>query len=702
MSFFAHNHGFQIHGGTFYNVAGGLNIDCPPPLPITGDPAHSAGAQEDWGLEGTISPNLIGLPHLPTFGVHRSAPERSRARHHPYNASGRQQMASNPSEFPRFLQQFTSGQIDDVRTLESENTIHHREAYEAIPSSSGTLISADNPRASATSYLAHLPYSSCNTHREGIPHHLTGIEFISNSGSNSRLGSPSFGVQYNSTVPRPDMHEANAFPAAGAPENQLFQSLPSRREFIPPREPGPYTTITGGTFVSKNTHRQGERGIDLLHSAVALAAIYDSAESFPQPKCHPETRTEMLEDLREWALEPDPESTILWLHGPAGAGKSAIMQTLACELQNAGRLGGSFFFKRGHATRGNGKTLFATIAYQLALGVQWLKAPISNIVEDDPSIIVRSIKIQLQKLISEPCRLHNVGGTRDPITTVIDGLDECEGQDVQEEILRAVRNCTAEYNLPLRFIIASRPEPHICEMFESPFYKGRYQPFNVHQSFDDVEKYLCDEFARIHREHHDTMANIPLPWPLPDILEQLVRKSSGHFIYVSTIIKFVDDKNYRPTERLAIVQQQDTVKCCSAFDPIDQLYMIILCSAQRQAQLVPILCAITYFDLLPHTVERLYELAPGDTRLLLRGLHSVLKVPEDSDKDEHTIHTHHASFLDFLKNERRSQQFYIGRLHHRMDLARAFLKLCAGPYRSLQCVQIYPCHHAILLSLKLC
>jgi hypothetical protein len=114
--------------------------------------------------------------------------------------------------------------------------------------------------------------------------------------------------------------------------------------------------------------------------------------------------------------------------------------------------GGSFFFKRGHATCGNGKTLFVTIAYQLALGVQWLKAPISHIVEDDPSIIVRSIESQPQKLISEPCCLHNVEGTRGPITIVIDGLDECEGQDVQ-----AVRNSTSEYNLPLRFIIASRP-----------------------------------------------------------------------------------------------------------------------------------------------------------------------------------------------------------------------------------------------------
>ncbi|KAJ7196328.1 hypothetical protein B0H12DRAFT_963735, partial [Mycena haematopus] len=130
-------------------------------------------------------------------------------------------------------------------------------------------------------------------------------------------------------------------------------------------------------------------------------AIHDSAESFPQPRCHPETRTEMLEDLREWATTHSA-TTILWLYGPAGAGKSAIMQTLARQLQDDGRLGGCFFFKRDHATRGNGKTLFATIASQLATSVPWLRTPISQVVENDPSIVVRSIETQMQKLISEP------------------------------------------------------------------------------------------------------------------------------------------------------------------------------------------------------------------------------------------------------------------------------------------------------------
>ncbi|KAJ6471491.1 hypothetical protein C8R45DRAFT_908368 [Mycena sanguinolenta] len=332
--------------------------------------------------------------------------------------------------------------------------------------------------------------------------------------------------------------------------------------------------------------QQGERGIDILHRAEALEAIHDSAESFPQPKCHPETRTGMLQDLREWALDSNSQPTILWLYGPAGAGKSAIMQTLAGQLQDAGRLGGCFFFKRGHATRGNAKILFATIAYQLALSVSWLRAPISEIVEDDPSIVGRSIRTQMQNLIFQPSRLHR---KRDPITIIIDGIDECAKHDVQQ-VLRALRNTSSTHPMFLRFIIASRPEPHIREIFESPTYSDIHCSFILEQSFDDVRKYFCDEFARIHREH---LAKVRQPWPSSDIMHKLVHKSSGYFIHASTIVKFIDDKNYRPTERLTLVLDGTRSESESAFEALDQLYMTILRSAPNRSQLPPILCAVT-------------------------------------------------------------------------------------------------------------
>ncbi|KAF9041151.1 hypothetical protein BDP27DRAFT_1347384 [Rhodocollybia butyracea] len=444
---------------------------------------------------------------------------------------------------------------------------------------------------------------------------------------------------------------------------------------VPPNSNQPTTTINDCTFVSHTRQLQGERGIDKLHNVAALEALHDSADSFPQPRCHPETRTKMLEDLRKWSLETDPTSTsILWLFGPAGAGKSAIIRTLSNQLQSDGRLGGCFFFKRGHSTRGNAKVLFVTIAYQLAIHVPWLKGPISQVVEADPSVVARSIETQLRMLISEPCRMRP---NENPLMILIDGLDECQDQSVHLEILRAIRNSFTGHPLPLRFIIASRPEAHIQEMFESSAYQGVYQPFNVWESFDDIRKYLLDEFARIHCEHRQTMSTIPLPWPVPKVLDKLVSRSSGYFIYASTIIKFVDDKNYRPTERLAIVMQ-DQIESESPFDILDQLYINILSTVpiSKHHKLIQILCALVNFDITAHDVDQLLGLEIGDTRLFLRSLHSIIDAP--LFHHHHFFTNQHASFYDFLRDPKRSQDFYVG-VHH-MDLARSMLRFLAHVY----------------------
>ncbi|KAJ6470364.1 hypothetical protein C8R45DRAFT_1015449 [Mycena sanguinolenta] len=415
-----------------------------------------------------------------------------------------------------------------------------------------------------------------------------------------------------------------------------------------------------GDVVMNNAFHEGEKvmGIHILQRSVAVAAMHDSVESYPQPRCHPDTRMKILEDLRGWALHGE-DPCILWRYGRGDPASSILWL-------------GFFFFKRGHATRGNAKTLFATIAYQLALRVPPLKTPIYQIAERDPLIVVRTLAVQMRKLIFEPGRAYENGG---PVTILIDGLDECEGQDIQNEILRIIRHSFSQDSLPLRFIIASRPEPHIREMFHSPDYAGHYCSLNVEQSFADVRKYLRDEFSRIHREHH-IMARVPSPWPSSDVLEVLVHKSSGHFIYAATIIKFVDDKNYRPTQRLALVQSGSGRGSDSVFDTLDQLYMAILGSLARQAELIPILCAIVHFELGVADIDQLFEFPGGEAHLLLRGLHSLLQVPSNDNFE--VIHSHHASFLDFLNDSGRSHHFYVGSLDHRMDLARSFLRLCAS------------------------
>ncbi|KAJ7759316.1 hypothetical protein B0H14DRAFT_2404096, partial [Mycena olivaceomarginata] len=193
---------------------------------------------------------------------------------------------------------------------------------------------------------------------------------------------------------------------------------------------------------------------------------------------------------------------------------------------------------------------------------------------------------------------------------------------------------------------------------------------NVEQSFEDVRTYLRDEFNRIYRDHPETMGNIPKPWPPTAISNFLVDKSSGYFIYASTIIKFIDDEDSRPTERLALVQNlvpdSDSDR---PFAALDQLYTQILSRVpvRYHDKLCAILCARDNFELSIEQIEQLLELAQGDVMLILHRLQSLLHI------EFHTIHFYHASFLDLLHDPSRSTMFHIG-LHHRIQLARSVLK----------------------------
>jgi hypothetical protein len=117
-----------------------------------------------------------------------------------------------------------------------------------------------------------------------------------------------------------------------------------------------------------------------------------------------------------------------------------------------------------------------------------------------------------------------------PFLVVIDGLDECQGHDDQCRILAQVSHIIHTHHLPLRFLIVSRPESHLCEAFEEPELANIAEKLSLYGDFQahaDVSMYLRSEFSRIYdsKRHRDVMESVPRPWPSDDAIEQLVSKS---------------------------------------------------------------------------------------------------------------------------------------------------------------------------------
>ncbi|KAJ7190573.1 hypothetical protein GGX14DRAFT_382083 [Mycena pura] len=166
------------------------------------------------------------------------------------------------------------------------------------------------------------------------------------------------------------------------------------------------------------------------------------------------------------------------------------------------------------------------------------------------------------------------------------------------------------------------------------------------------------------------MATVPFPWPSPQIIDALVSKSSGYFIYASTVIKFIDDKNFRPSNRLEIIVGIKEPDFGSPFAGLDQLYTQILYQIHDRPRLFRILTAQFRLRLSSVThIEQFLEMEPGDVGLVLRALHSVIDL-----HDCQWIGFHHASFPDYLQDFTRAGEFYVGTDQHLTDLCRHILK----------------------------
>ncbi|KAJ7744727.1 hypothetical protein DFH07DRAFT_924893 [Mycena maculata] len=421
--------------------------------------------------------------------------------------------------------------------------------------------------------------------------------------------------------------------------------------------------------------------MNILYRYVAMEALHDSGERFPEPACHPGTRTQILEDLRAWSIDTTPESTLLWLYGSAGVGKSAIAQMFAGDCQSRNRLGASFFFRRGHPRRGTWNNLFTTIAYQLAHSLSELFLPIQQAAENDKLVVGRAMKVQFQKLIIEP--LRNAPAPEFPTIIVLDGLDECEDYTTQQQILHLFIRAL-QFDLPVRILISSRPESHLREVLETQDTYGLCRQYKISTDSAAIRIYLQDEFKRIQLQYTARGIDLGAVWPPAEALDHLVTKSSGIFIYAATVIRFMDDQYSHPTDQLQSVLSLDPRSTA----PLDDLYTKILSALPQEQQQLRILHTIwrttdtnglEYIN--PEEIDLLLDLHRGTCRITLRALQSLFSVPPIHHRlaSPKRIQFLHASFTDYLCDPRRSGQWCVSMPWLQSDYLHSIIRMLSTP-----------------------
>jgi hypothetical protein len=448
---------------------------------------------------------------------------------------------------------------------------------------------------------------------------------------------------------------------------------------------------------------------DLNKLPYVEGAMFDS-HGVGHETCHSATRVDLLDQIQDWAQQPQSKS-IFWLNGMAGTGKSTISLTIAKWLTSQGHLGidlgASFFFKRGEGDRGSASRFFSTITQQLVLKIPGLHSLVAKAITADPFISNKALGEQFDKLIYQPLRIMAVPPSSCPILVlVVDALDECEKEGDIKTILDLWSRLPQIKIIRLKLFLTSRPDLPVRLGFKS-MPVDSYQDIILQDAVPramiqhDISVFLKDAFSEIRQNYNiDPPLGRPLDynWPGEKVLEDLVNMAIPLFIVAATVRRFVGDPNWDPQEQLeTILKFQGT----GQLEQMEQTYLPVLTQLPstlsnssdkgklyQEFQMI-VGSIVTLAEPLSTTsLAALLNISLATIVRRLRPLHSVLRVPADS---ETPIRTLHLSFREFLLSDKmQDKPFGVdGPATHRLLLTKC-LQLLSNGLRENLCDLEYP------------
>jgi len=374
--------------------------------------------------------------------------------------------------------------------------------------------------------------------------------------------------------------------------------------------------------------------------------------------CLQDTRVELRKQIMDWCEDPDSKC-IFWLNGMAGTGKSTISRTIALELAEKKRLAASFFFTRGKKDISHSRMFFTTIAAQLANSLPVLRAFISEAIDNNADIFQQGLREQWNQLILNPLKSAPTQSIQ--LVVVIDALDECDSMQDIQLILQLIAEAKDLDTVRIKIFLTSRPEIPIFDGFRQLSGEA-YQDFILHSiPLDtvngDISTFFRQRLSPLKAKHGQGIS-----WPDEQIIEQLVERAAGLFIYAATTLRFIQGGIDDPEEQLSLILSA-TKPSRSATAHLDGIYTTLLqhsvlgswddqeCEqlARRFRQVVGSI--VVMFNTMPaRNLAQLLQIRFEIVSRTLDSLRSVLNVPPNESQP---VRLFHLSFRDFLQDPQR-------------------------------------------------
>ena len=240
------------------------------------------------------------------------------------------------------------------------------------------------------------------------------------------------------------------------------------------------------------------------------------------------TRLHIFEKIKLWLDDRTSENRVMVISGDAGMGKSVISAVVCQRMRNAGLLSGSHFCQHNKARHRNPKIMLQSLAYQLSeLLPQYkrelLKALSRNLGEDINNLEVGEL---FELLFEEP--LINVDVPGRSLLMVIDGLDESEYKG-RNELLDVIAHHFSTLPGWIRFCVTTRPEINIADRIK------KFNPVLLEQddeeNVEDIRLFLERQLCSVIQSGSEEV-----------VIDALVRKAAGHFLYAYLMADFIKEK----------------------------------------------------------------------------------------------------------------------------------------------------------------